>query len=200
MPQAEAEAVLDQALDKFKVEGLCVAFNGGKDCTLALHLMLGVMGRRGVGCSKLTCLYIEDPDPFPEVEAFVEEQALDLGLDLVRIQGPAKGALRVLGELRPRVKAIVMGTRSSDPHGPGLQHFAPRDADWPPYVRVLPLLHYTYSEVWEAILRLKLPYCCLYDRGYTSLGSRASTRPSPELEGRPAHTLTEEGLERGGRV
>ena len=55
---------------------------------------------------------------------------------------------------------------------------------------------------------LEIPYCELYDRGYTSLGGTTDTHPNPVLkegegeEGeafRPAYELTEDGEERLGR-
>lgn len=55
-----------------------------------------------------------------------------------------------------------------------------------------------------------MPYCGLYDLGYTSLGGRSDTRPNPVLldraasrEGalrfRPAHELVHDHQERLGR-
>lgn len=49
-----------------------------------------------------------------------------------------------------------------------------------------------------------VPYCELYDRGYTSLGGTTDTHPNPALrveEGgyRPAYELEEDDEERLGR-
>jgi hypothetical protein len=55
---------------------------------------------------------------------------------------------------------------------------------------------------------LKIPYCSLYDMGYTSLGGTTDTHPNPalkaEAEGerkkfRPAYELMEDHAERLGR-
>ena len=50
-----------------------------------------------------------------------------------------------------------------------------------------------------------LPYCALYDGGYTSLGSVPTTSRNPALLGdggayKPAHLLEDWSLERAGRV
>lgn len=54
---------------------------------------------------------------------------------------------------------------------------------------------------------LEIPYCSLYDKGYTSLGGTTDTHPNPALaEGadgkthfRPAYELVEDEQERLGR-
>jgi FAD synthetase len=56
---------------------------------------------------------------------------------------------------------------------------------------------------------LEIPYCILYDQGYTSLGGTTDTHPNPalvaeEVDGsikkfRPAYELTEDREERLGR-
>ena len=78
------------------------------------------------------------------------------------------------------------------------------DEDWPRLFRVCPLLDWRYSDIWRLIRSLSIPYCVLYDRGYTSLGDASKTRPNPALlvgEGRyrPAYELKDEHLERSSR-
>ena len=92
-----------------------------------------------------------------------------------------------LGEIKnnvPDMKAILMGTRGDDPHGKWVKDFSRTDVDkgWPDFMRVNPILTWSYVDVWNFIRRLQLPYCILYDRGYTSLGSRSSTVPNPDLK------------------
>jgi len=88
-------------------------------------------------------------------------------------------------------------------------------------MRVSPLLDWEYKHVWRFLREAKLPYCKLYDQGYTSLGSVSTSKPNPslllapgsdrvELPGGagtvapgghlPAYMLDDGGLERAGRV
>lgn len=69
-----------------------------------------------------------------------------------------------------------------------LSAFSRTDADWADgeLMRVLPLLEWSYADVWHYARSRRVPYCVLYERGYSSLGSRHSTRPNPRLLVRPS--------------
>ena len=58
----------------------------------------------------------------------------------------------------------------------------------------------------QFLKHLKIPYCDLYDQGYTSLGCTTDTHPNPALRiadepgyFRPAHELENDEQERLGR-
>lgn len=113
-------------------------------------------------------------------------------------------ALEAYLRQRPAVKAVFMGTRRTDPHSEFLEHFSPTDKDWPQFMRVNPVIDWHYTEIWTFIRHLQIPFCCLYDRGYSSLGGVSNTRPNPALkiEGdgfRPAYELVRDEQERLGR-
>lgn len=101
--------------------------------------------------------------------------------------------------------AFVMGTRRNDPFAKELEHFSPSSPDWPPFMRVNPIIDWRYAEVWQFLRGFGIPYCVLYDHGYTSIGSVQTTAPNPELKTadgtyRPAWELQDAALEREGRT
>jgi len=76
--------------------------------------------------------------------------------------------------------------------------FCPSSAGWPAFMRVNPVLNWGYSDVWALLRAAAVPYCALYDRGFTSIGSTADTRPNrcplprtpPSLQGScPGHDV-----------
>ncbi|KAJ1971728.1 FAD1 flavin adenine dinucleotide synthetase [Dimargaris xerosporica] len=204
----EALAIVEQALDQFGPNALAVSFNGGKDCTVLLELYSAALQHRYPRTlATIVATYVTHAHPFPEVEAFVAQAVQRYGLDLVRTQGPIKPGLFAFIAQRPLTKAILVGTRRDDPHGAHMPVFAPTDPGWPSFVRVNPVINWSFNDVWAFLRRFDVPYCALYDQGFTSLGDRTTTLPNQLLANPrsptgydPAWTLTDCSYERQGRA
>lgn len=220
--------VLDSAFRLYGSSRVVVAFNGGKDATVVLHLARASLAYHmkatlsdtspvsAGSCEDgdvpppppphLTCLYLPSgtKTEFPEVTGFVSRTAEELNLDLHTVyDGGFAGAIEKFGHGRDML-AFVMGTRRSDPGTEDLEHFSPSTPGYPPFMRVNPILNWGYDDVWKFIRALKLPYCVLYDEGYTSIGSVEDTRPNPALRNEdatfaPPWKLGDASLERAGR-
>ncbi|CAN8102633.1 unnamed protein product [Discula destructiva] len=154
----------------------------------------------------LQSVYVVSPHPFAEVDAFVEASTAQFHLDLCRYALPMRAALAAYLAEKPRLKAVFVGTRRTDPHGAKLTHFDPTDEGWPAFVRIHPVIDWHYAEIWAFLRHLKIPYISLYDQGYTSLGGTEDTYPNPKLKRaddaedfRPAYELIEDDEERLGR-
>lgn len=99
-----------------------------------------------------------------------------------------------------------MGQRRGDPWTEGMQWFTPSTPGWAEFTRINPVLEWKFCEIWRFLRGSGLPYCVLYDQGYTSLGERGDTLKNealrlPDGEYRPAYELAEEEehLERSPR-
>lgn len=99
-----------------------------------------------------------------------------------------------------------MFTGHDDPNAGSQGTFAPSSAWMPPFMRVNPIIDWTYGQVWHFLRLFELPYSDLYDNGYTSLGNINDTIPNPLLlkpSGEsyfPAYMLTDWSKERAGRL
>jgi FAD synthetase len=69
---------------------------------------------------------------------------------------PMKEAFKVYLEEHKNVKAILVGTRRTDPHGHLLTHFDLTDHGWPSFMRVHPVIDWHYAEIWAVSFLVNL--------------------------------------------
>ncbi|KAE9585438.1 putative FAD synthetase [Lupinus albus] len=210
-----ATYVIQRALALYSIEEVAFSFNGGKDSTVLLHLLRAgyFLHKRGQSNANgdlkdfsMRTIYFESPCAFPEINSFTYDIAAtyDLQIDTIRLD--FKSGLEALLKENP-IRAIFLGVRIGDPTAVGQEQFSPSSPGWPPFMRVNPILDWSYRDVWAFLLTCKVKYCSLYDEGYTSIGSIYDTVPNSLLsisnspdKFKPAYLLADGRLERAGRA
>ncbi|XP_045492905.1 FAD synthase isoform X2 [Colias croceus] len=207
---AESEQILRQCFSQFRLDEVFLSFNGGKDCTVLLDLTINILKdifNKDDVAKDLKVIYMRSKGPFREMETFIEKVEAHYKIKLVVVEGEMKSVLENILETDRRLKACLMGTRRTDPYSQNMNFLQKTDPSWPQVIRVSPLLNWSYHQIWTYIHERNVPYCSLYDIGYTSLGNTYNTLPNPSLAYhvnghiayRPAWLLTDPTLERAGR-
>ncbi|KAG5055579.1 hypothetical protein JHK85_008089 [Glycine max] len=177
------------------IEEVAFSFNGGKDSTVLLHILragyfLHKKGQNSVNGDlkdfPIRTIYFESPCAFPEINSFTYDTAAIYGLQIDTISLDFKSGLEALLKEKP-IRAIFLGVRIGDPTAVGQEQFSPSSPGWPPFMRLNPILDWSYS--------------------YTSIGSIYDTVPNSLLcisnssnKFKPAYLLADGRLERAGRA
>ncbi|KAJ4460529.1 putative flavin adenine dinucleotide synthetase [Paratrimastix pyriformis] len=210
-----------ESIERFRFDEIAFFFNGGKDCTAVLYLLHAVFEwyqskHPETNESDRICLqnmpvfFLEDTNSFSEIDRFIGEVQDHFNFHVTVIRSPSmKLALKNLVETStPCIKAVYMGVRKGDPKSETLDFFTRTDVSrgWADLIRVNPVLYWDYADLWYFLREFDLPYCVLYDQGFTSLGGRTDTQPNPALYDpetqsyKPAYRLTDASQERCGRA
>ena len=96
---------------------MSLSFNGGKDCVVLLYLLVAVYYKRYQEIPNIKTIYVTHPNPFPDVEKYVNDCKDRYCLNLVKKKGPIKSALKEYKEENPEIEAILVGVRRNDPYG-----------------------------------------------------------------------------------
>mmetsp|Transcript_18605 Transcript_18605/g.27304 ORF Transcript_18605/g.27304 Transcript_18605/m.27304 type:complete len:400 (+) Transcript_18605:187-1386(+) len=234
----EALECLEGAYRLYGSRCLVGSYNGGKDAVAILHLMRAAHAKHchdlltAENSNKASSnanrenksdyhdshynrprvIYFEHVDEFPEVTALLESTVHQYDLDMLAFGSYysfSDGLSILVQTAQPKPLAFVLGTRKSDPNAKNQGLFAPSSSYMPPFMRVNPILNWSYGQVWHFLRKFELPYCSLYDQGYTSLGNVKDTLPCPALKKKegeglggywPAYMLEDWDQERAGRV
>lgn len=187
--------VIEQALETYK-EDLWFSFNSGKDNTACFFMTAAILYRRSgykTKDFKLKALTFEEEDPFTECEQYMEDMKRIFRMDVLALKNAENltkskfmkaGMVKLVQE--NKLRGVIMGSRKTDPYCGNLTHFSKSNTEdgWPEFTRVLPIIDWDFKEIWKFFHDCKVPYCSLYDKGYTYLGDRQDSVPNPYLRTR----------------
>ena len=205
----ESIIILNDTINKYDIKTITLSFNGGKDACVIFQLYRLLLYRHNINFNKTRILYFTNPQEFPEIEQFMNSIQKLYDIDYVRYNSSMKDGMST--EVEHGTRCVILGTRIGDPYTDDLTpSFQPSSISngWPNFMRVNPIIKWTYSQVWLFLRGAKLPYCKLYDEGYTSLGNTTNTFKNEalkqidddeEISYLPAYMLQDDTLERNTR-
>jgi len=192
---AATRGLLEALLTRHDPSRIAVAWTGGKDSTVVLHLWREVVagnaacaGQSGI---RVFAVNLDTGYKFPEILTFRDRMASawDVTLHVIRPESadipvvaaedhmaccralkitPLRRAVERLG-----ITALLTGVRADEnPSRTDLAELEGREG----YVQVNPILAWTEMDVWAYTMARGLPYCALYDQGYRSLGCMPCTK------------------------
>ncbi len=193
-----AKKVVKKALAKNRK--YFIAFTGGKDSTVLLHLVKTVIGIE----TPLKALFIDNNHEFEQIYNFINKSVILYNLELYRqgnnINVPKVGFFQRLfknpftgldccGESKVNalkeaikkfnIELLFVGLRwDEQPARYGEHIFAQKEN----HIRVHPIAPFTEKDIWDYIGLFNLPYCCLYDEGYRSVGCKLCTKKDRRYE------------------
>ncbi|KAM3288185.1 hypothetical protein P3S67_021615 [Capsicum chacoense] len=210
-------------IDKTIIQEVALSFNGGKDSTVLLHLLkAGYFLHKaeesssqdvadGENTLPIRTIYFETSNAFPEINSFTYEthvcKKYNLQMDILCLD--FKSGLEALLKANP-IRAIFLGVRIGDPTAVGQEQFSPSSPGWPPFMRVNPILDWSYSMYGPSFWFARFGTAAFMIKGIRQLGASmtlflmhywaSGTTTTAKKKFRPAYLLADGRLERAGRV
>ena len=169
-----------------KYKNVALSFSGGKDSTIVLDLLY----KSGNLKNTEIIFFSEEEKEFDEIYQVIQKIEKYYDIKIQKISANSGDTVIKYFE-NSKIEAIFLGQRVGDPN-------LHNSESWSDVIYVNPIIEWNYHEVWYYILKNGIPYCDLYNRGYTSLGLKSNSIPNPELGGLPAWYLKDNSLERAG--
>jgi len=212
-----ARKCIRTATRRIAIERVAVAWTGGKDSTVLLHIIRELHG----GLVPYPVFFNDSTFEFPDIYRFINRLTKAWRLRLVRVKH-LQPDLEVFSKLSEERKlefsrimkintlhwalskygwrAFLVAIRRDEHPSRKKEVYVSSRGD---HLRIHPLLDFTEKDIWEYIRAHRVPVVSLYKRGYRSLGEMPFTRKSSakggERSGRePGKELMMEELRRMG--
>lgn len=201
-----ANKVIFDASKRWGSKEIAIAWTGGKDSTVLLHLVREFFN----GKVPYRIFFNDSTLEFKEIYDFVKKIKKEWKLDLLWIKHmpddliaykktknkEEKMEIMRIAKINAinyalakfNIKAFMSGIRLDEHEARSKEtYFSKRST----HDRIHPILDFTIDDIWEYTKSYNVPYVNLYDKGYKSLGEKPFTKPvkdknAPERAGREA--------------
>lgn len=205
----KSKQVIEQAAKKWQEKELSIAWTGGKDSTVILHMVREMYK----GKVPFRLMFNDSTLEFPEIYEFIKKYEKEWNLDLMWVKHLSQdleayeratdneqkmeimriAKINAINHVQKKehFKAFISGIRWDEHEARSQEkYFSKRDD----HTRVHPILHFTLGDIWSYIREYKVPYVDLYDKGYKSLGEAPFTNPTtdPNASERSGREATKE--------
>lgn len=202
-----ARDIMTAAVARYGVRNIAVAWTGGKDSTVTLHLWRSVLAEMGES-SAVRVINLDTGVKFPEIVAFRDTLALRWGLDMqvarpaVSLAGypVAVDPVACCAELKVEplnravkehgVRVLLTGIRR-DEH-PDRNRPVCERRERPDCLMLHSVLPFTEMDIWAYTVENDVPWCSLYGEGYRSLGCMPCTQKGEGAEERAGRAASKE--------
>jgi len=199
----ETQSELRKVIAEYGADNISIAWTGGKDSTVALHIWKEILAE--IGVERVTALTIDTGCKFPQVIQQRDVLAQSWGIDLAIMRPEvdlehypiAEDKVACCSDLKIEplsrgvkeqgIDVLLTGIRR-DEH-PDRDRPMREQREQPDCIMMHPLLNFSEMDIWAYTMQYNLPYCTLYDDGYRSLGCMPCTQPcsgAGERDGRSA--------------
>lgn len=197
MENKDAKGVIEWASNTFK-NNMTLAFSGqAEDCVILDIMHKATGGKMNVFMLDTGRMNEEVYDLVEDIRSKygvqirmcspeqkeVEEMVGEHGINLFykdpkyRIMCCGVRKVNVLKRVLKEYDAWISGVRRSQIATRSQTKKVQMDGQFNP-VKISPIADWTWKQVWDYVKANSLPYCSLYDKGYTSIGCAPCTRPT----------------------
>ena len=145
-----------------------IYFDGSINSTVLLHVMATIYEKNYTDKQSMNCIYLEKNI---KINSYVNETVKNYNLNLLKLNRDnfihfAKSHGNIL---------IVIGVRKTEPNSSEIL----KSFNGVNFIN--PLFDWNYSDLWNVTRNLYLPYCNLYDEGFTTIND-VHGKPNPYLK------------------
>jgi phosphoadenosine phosphosulfate reductase len=190
--------IIQKAYAKFLPAKTAVAWTGGKDSTVLLHIIRTTFDNT----FPFQVMFNDSTMEFKEIYQFIQNISHKWKLNLITVphnsvelkkfhQTKDKHKKLELSRIMKihalenfqkthKIQAFLAGIRWDEHESRSKEkYFSKRES----HTRIHPLLHFTEADIWDYIHAYNVPYVTLYNKGYRSLGEKPFTKKSKPGQG-----------------